>query len=137
MISKVLRNASYLRRASVATTVLVLFIVQAGPSQVPNVTVVIEALLIIVSLDNDLEQSVLQETILAMNRTDVDSGQGRLGFDPDVFREATARNQLQTEQAVSSISDPLRRIVATAVVDKWKLDDLKQRVTTKNVTVAK
>lgn len=93
--------------------------------------------LIIVSLDNDLAQSVLQETIVAMNRTDVDSGQGRLGFDPNVFREATARNQLQTEQAVSSISDPLRRIVATAVVDKWKLDDLKQRVTTKNVTVTK
>ena len=93
--------------------------------------------LIIVSLDNDLAQSVLQETVLAMNRTDVDAGQGRLGFDPNVFREATARNQLQTEQAVSSITDPLRRIVATAVVDKWKLDDLKQRVATKNVTVAK
>jgi hypothetical protein len=93
--------------------------------------------LIIVSLDNDLAQSVLQETILAMNRTGVDASQGRLGFDPNVFREATARNQLQTEQAVSSITDPLRRIVATAAVDKWKLEDLKQRVTTKNVTVAK
>lgn len=89
--------------------------------------------LIIVSLDDDLVASVLQETILAINRTDVDSSQGRLGFDPALFKEATARNQTQAEQAASSISDPMRRIVALAAIEKWKIDNLKRQRATKNV----
>lgn len=93
--------------------------------------------LIIVSLDDDLMESVLQETILAINRTDVDSSQGRLGFDPTLFKEATARNQTRAEQAASSISDPMRRIVALAAIDKWKTEKLKKEPSTKNAAGAR
>jgi hypothetical protein len=93
--------------------------------------------LIIVSLDDDLAESVLQETILAINRTDVDSSQGRLGFDPTLFKEATARNQTRAEQAASSISDPMRRIVALAANDKWKIDNLNKKPSTKNAAGAR
>jgi hypothetical protein len=113
------------------------FAAPSGKEIDPKLGSLSKLFLITVSLDNDLAQSVLQETILAMNRTDLDASQGRLGFDPSVFREATARNQLQTEQAVSSISDPLRRIVALAAIDKWKIDNLKKEGAAKNLTAAK
>jgi hypothetical protein len=99
----------------------------------PKLSSLSKLFLMIVSLDDDLAQSVLQETILAMNRTDVDSNQGRLGFDSTLFREATAKNQLQAEQAAGSISDPLRRIVALAAIDKWKIDRLNKQRATKNI----
>jgi hypothetical protein len=99
----------------------------------PKLSSLSKLFLIIVSLDDDLAQSVLQETILAMNRTDVDSNQGRLGFDSTLFREATAKNQLQAEQAAGSISDPLRRIVALAAIDKWKIDRLNKQRAPKNI----
>src|SRR5205807_7585454 len=103
----------------------------------PKLSSLSKLLLIIVSLDDDLAQSVLQETILAMNRTDVDSNHGRLGFDPTLFKEASAKNQLQAEQAAGSISDPLRRLVALAAIDKWKIDRLKKDRPTKNVIAEK
>lgn len=103
----------------------------------PKLSSLSKLFLIIVSLDDDLAQSVLQETILAMNRTDVDSNQGRLGFDLTLFKEATAKNQLRAEQAAGSISDPLRRIVALAAIDKGKIDTLNKDRTTKNVTAEK
>jgi pentatricopeptide repeat protein len=98
----------------------------------PKLSSLSKLFLIIVSLDDDLAQSVLQETMLAMSRTDVDSNQGRLGFDPTLFKEATAKNQLQAEQAAVSISDLLRRIVALAAIDKWKIDRLNKERSTKN-----
>ena len=103
----------------------------------PKLSSLSKLFLITVSLDDDLAQSVLQETILTMNRTDVDSSQGRLGFDPTLFKEATAKNQLQAEQAASSISDPLRRIVALAAIDKCKIDKLNKERATKNAAAAK
>jgi len=103
----------------------------------PKLSSLSKLFLMIVSLDDDLAQSVLQETILVMNRTDVDSNQGRLGFDSTLFKEATAKNQLQAEQAARLISDPLRRIVALAAIDKWKIDRLNKDRPTKNVTAEK
>jgi hypothetical protein len=108
-----------------------------GREMDPKLSSLSKLFLIIVSLDDDLAQSVLQETILVMNRTDVDSNQGRLGFDSTLFKEATAKNQLQAEQAAGSISDPLRRIVALAAIDKWKIDRLNKDRPTKNVTAEK
>jgi pentatricopeptide repeat protein len=103
----------------------------------PKLSSLSKLFLITVPLDDDLAKSVLQETTMAMNRTDVDSSQGRLGFDPTLFKEATAKNQLQAEQAAASISDPLRRIVALAAMDKWKIDNLNKERSTKNAAAAK
>jgi hypothetical protein len=80
--------------------------------------------LIVASLDDDLAQAVLQETIAAANRTEVDSSQGRLGFDPNLFKEAVSENQLRANQAAATLTDPLRRIVAVAVISKWKVNKL-------------
>jgi hypothetical protein len=139
-ISVAYRALEQLRRASNQPEISPMMPAGLGPSGKeidPKLGSLSKLFLITVSLDNDLEQSVLQETILAMNRTDVDASQGRLGFDPNVFREASARNQLQTEQAVSSISDPLRRIVSLAAIDKWKIDNLKKESASKNLTAGK
>ena len=98
-----------------------------GKETDPKLASLCKLFLISVSLDDDLAKSLLQETILSMNSTNVDSSQGRLGFDPNLFKEATKKN-LEAEQVALSISDPLRRIVALAAVTKEKIDQLnKQR----------
>jgi hypothetical protein len=93
----------------------------------PKLASLSKLFLITVSLDDDLAKSVLQETILSMNGTEVDSSQGRLGFDPNLFKEATVKIQLETEQAALSINDPLRRIVALAAITKEKIDQLNKQ----------
>ncbi|HYX27501.1 MAG TPA: hypothetical protein VE863_02960 [Pyrinomonadaceae bacterium] len=108
-----------------------------GKETDPKLSSLSKLFLITVALDNDLAQSVLQETILAINWTDVDSSEGRLGFDPNLFKEATRKNLVQAELAVASINDPLRRIVALAVMDKEKIDKLNKERPTKSETPAK
>ena len=81
-------------------------------------------LLTVMSLDDDLAQTVLAEIILSANRTGVDASQGRLGFDPTVFRAAMSRKPVSADDAAAALTDPLRRIVAQAVINKWKVDNL-------------
>lgn len=76
------------------------------------------------SLDDELMQAILQETIQAINRTEVDSGQGRLGFDANVFKQVMSKDQVQAEQAANALTDPLRRIVALAVIIKCKIESI-------------
>jgi hypothetical protein len=139
-ISVAYRALEQLRRASNQPEISPMMPAGLGPSGKeidPKLGSLSKLFLITVSLDDDLAQSVLQETILAMNHTDVDSSQGRLGFDLNVFREATARNRLQTEQAVSSINDSLRRIVTLAAIDNGKIDNLKKERASKNLAAEK
>jgi hypothetical protein len=98
-----------------------------GKETDPKLASLCKLFLITVSLDDDLAKSLLQETILSMNRTNVDSSQGRLGFDPNLFKEATKKKQLEAEQAALSITDPLRRIVALATVTKEKINQLNKQ----------
>jgi len=127
------RALEQLRRASnqpeISTMVPAAFarFAPTGKETDPKLASLCKLFLISVSLDDDLAKSLLQEMILSMNSTNVDSSQGRLGFDPNLFKEATKKN-LEAEQVALSISDPLRRIVALAAVTKEKIDQLnKQR----------
>jgi hypothetical protein len=107
-----------------------------GKETDPKLASLCKLFLITVSLDDDLATSLLQETILSMNSTNVDSSQGRLGFDPNLFKEATKKNQLEVEQVALSISDPLRRIVALAAVTKEKINQLSKQGPEKTNKVA-
>jgi len=107
-----------------------------GKETDPKLASLCKLFLISVSLDDDLAKSLLQETILSMNSTNVDSSQGRLGFDPNLFKEATKKNPLEVEQVALSISDPLRRIVALAAVTKEKINQLSKQGPEKTNKVA-
>jgi hypothetical protein len=103
-----LRRASNQPETSAMVPAAFAGLAPTGKETDPKLASLCKLFLITVSLDDDLAKSLLQETILSMNSTNVDSSQGRLGFDPNLFKEATKKNQLEVEQVALSISDPLQ-----------------------------
>jgi len=73
-----------------------------------------------------LALEVLDEMIVAANHSEMDTGQGRTGFDVDVFRKLASSNETRTRQAAETLSDPLRRIVALATIYQWKAKELEK-----------
>lgn len=76
-------------------------------------------------IDDALALEVLDETVRAANQSDIDTGQGRTGFDIDAFRLLAPGNETRTRQAAEALKDRLRRIAATASLYQWKAEELK------------
>jgi hypothetical protein len=70
----------------------------------------------------------LSEMIAAANVTKVDSGEGRIGFDPKVFRTLTPRNESRVRQEAESLKDPFRRLVSLAAIYQSKTADLEKEM---------
>ena len=66
----------------------------------------------------------LGETIAAANKSEVDTSQGRVGFDPMVFRKLAPKAESRVRQEAESLRDPLRRITALAAIFQWKASEL-------------
>ncbi len=81
---------------------------------------------LILPLDEALALEVLGEMIAAANRSEIDTGQGRTGFESDIFRAFAAKNEAQTLLAARTLEDRLRRIVSLAAVYKRRAEELKQ-----------
>ncbi|MDT7604493.1 MAG: hypothetical protein QOF61_2490, partial [Acidobacteriota bacterium] len=64
------------------------------------------------------------EIVAAANRSEVDTGQGRTGFDAGVFKALAARNEPRARQAAEGFKDRLRQIVAFAAIDQAKAEAL-------------
>jgi tetratricopeptide (TPR) repeat protein len=71
--------------------------------------------------------AVLDETVIATNKGSMDSAEGRIGFDLDVFKQLAARNEDRVNQAAKSLTDPFREIVALAAIDQWKASELEKK----------
>lgn len=71
-----------------------------------------------------LALEALDETVSAANSSDVDTSQGRVGFDIDIFKILAPKNELRALQAAMNLKDPLRQIIALAVIDQWKAKEL-------------
>jgi len=78
----------------------------------------------IVPLDESLALEVLGEMIAAANRSEVDTDQGRTGFDTGVFPDFAARNETQALLSAQTFKDRLRRIVSLATIYKPKAEKL-------------
>jgi hypothetical protein len=76
------------------------------------------------SINESLALEMLDETVLAANRSGEDTGQGRTGIEADIFRILAAKNETRTRQAAETLKDPLRHIVALAVISQWKAEEL-------------
>ena len=76
----------------------------------------------IAPIDTTLALETLEEAVLAANKSELDTGDGNIGFDIDVFKELAPKNELQARQAAASLKDSLRRIVALAAVYQWKAE---------------
>lgn len=77
-------------------------------------------------LDNELAMEGLNETVAAANASQVDTGQGRVGFDVNIFKRIAPKNEARVQMAAESLKDPLRYVVALAAIYQWKAEGLKK-----------
>jgi hypothetical protein len=85
--------------------------------------------LAILPLNDEIALIGLDETVAAANVNQVDTGQGRIGFDVSIFRKFAPKNEARAKQAADSFKDPFRRIVSLAAIYQWKAADLDIRAT--------
>lgn len=81
----------------------------------------------IAEVDETLALAVLDETVIAANKSSVDSSEGRVGFDLDVFKQLAAKNDDRVHQAAEGLTDHFRQIVALAAIDQWKASELEKK----------
>jgi hypothetical protein len=81
----------------------------------------------VITVDETLALAVLDETVIAANKTTVDSSEGRLGFDQDVFRQLAPKNETRVNQAAEALTDQFRQLVASAAIKQWKALELENR----------
>lgn len=79
---------------------------------------------VVAPLNDVLALEVLDETVAAANRSEIDTAQGRTGFEMDVFKIIAAKNETRARQAAEDLKDPLRRIIALAAIYQWKAAEL-------------
>jgi DNA-directed RNA polymerase specialized sigma24 family protein len=82
----------------------------------------------IMEMDEPLALAVLDETVMATNKTSLDSAEGRVGFDLDVFKRLAPQNEDRVRLAAESLTDQFRQIVALASIDQWKAGELEKKV---------
>jgi hypothetical protein len=81
----------------------------------------------VVEVDETLALAVLDETVIASNKSGMDSSEGRVGFDLDVFKQLAPRNEARVRQAAEDLTDHFRQIVALAAINQWKASELEKR----------
>jgi len=79
---------------------------------------------IVAPLDGDTALELLNEIVAAANKSSIDTGQGRTGFDSRVFKSLAALDETRVEQATYNIENPLQRIVARAAILQSKAEEL-------------
>jgi tetratricopeptide (TPR) repeat protein len=81
----------------------------------------------IVEVDETLALAVLDETVIAANKSSVDSSEGRVGFDLDVFKRLAPKNEERVHQAAEDLTDRFRQIVALAAINQWKASEVEKK----------
>jgi hypothetical protein len=79
------------------------------------------------SVSVELAMIGLSETVAAANVSEVDTSQGRSGFDIRIFKQLSEKDEERVRLAADSFKDPFRRLLSLAAVDQWKAADLVQR----------
>jgi len=78
----------------------------------------------VVSAKDELALDVLDEVVIAANHSELDTGQGRTGFETSLLKKLAEKNEARVNLAAMQLQDPLRQIVALAAIDQWKSDKL-------------
>lgn len=79
-------------------------------------------------LNVELALSVLDEVVAAANRSNLDTGRGRVGFDSNLFHLLAVKDESRTHQAAANLQKPLQKIVAVAAIYKWKAHELTKQM---------
>jgi hypothetical protein len=78
----------------------------------------------VISVKDELALDVLDELVIAANHSELDTGQGRTGFESSLFKKLAEKNEARVNLAAMQMKDPLRQIVALAAIDQLKADKL-------------
>ncbi|HXM49808.1 MAG TPA: hypothetical protein VN956_18345, partial [Pyrinomonadaceae bacterium] len=81
----------------------------------------------VVEVDETLALAVLDETVIASNKSSMDSSEGRIGFDLDVFKQLAPKDEARVHLAAEDLTDHFRQIVALAAINQWKASELEKR----------
>jgi hypothetical protein len=78
----------------------------------------------VASIDEILAMEMLDEAVQSANSGSVDTSQGRVGLEIDVFKVLAAKNETRTFQAAINLKDRLQRITALTSINQWKAKEL-------------
>ncbi len=81
----------------------------------------------VLPINESLGFEVLDEAVRAANVSEMDTKQGRTGFDAAVFKQFAAKNEAHVRQAAETFKDPLRQIVALAAIYQRQAEELTKR----------
>lgn len=82
---------------------------------------------LILPVDESLGREAVGELIAAANRSELDTEQGRTGFEPDVFKIFAARNEAESVTAAQTLRNRVQRIAALASVYKGAAERLTRK----------
>ena len=74
--------------------------------------------------DAALAFEILDEMVKAANKSNVNTDNGNVGFDVEVFAVLASRDENRTRQTAGMLEDRLQRIVALAAIYRWKLSEI-------------
>lgn len=69
----------------------------------------------------------LGETVAAANQSELDTTQGRAGFDMNIFKKLAPNDEPRVRLAAESFKDPFRRLLSLTAIYQWKASNLTER----------
>jgi tetratricopeptide (TPR) repeat protein len=88
--------------------------------------------LAVVPISYEIALIGLGETVAAANVSQLDTAQGRVGFDVSIFKKLAPKNESRVRQEAESFKDSLRRIISLVAIYQWKAADFDSRLAMKN-----
>ncbi|MGZ5435579.1 MAG: hypothetical protein ACXWID_07365 [Pyrinomonadaceae bacterium] len=73
----------------------------------------------VMALD-DLAFDVIEELTSVANRSELDTGEGYVGFENSLFKKLAEKDEVRATSAAMTLKNPLQQIVALACVNQWK-----------------
>jgi hypothetical protein len=69
----------------------------------------------------------LGEIVTRANQSEIDTAQGRPGFDITIFKKLVPKDESRVRLAAESFNDPVRRLLSLAVINQWRASSISER----------
>lgn len=73
----------------------------------------------VLTVDGLVASEIVDEFVTRANASQMDTNQGRIGFDSDLFKNLAAKDEVRARSAADNFKDRLQRIVALAAIYQW------------------
>jgi hypothetical protein len=85
---------------------------------------------LILPINDSLAFDVLNDMVVEANASEVDTGQGRAGFDAGLFKSIAQKDEMRARQSALSFKDTLRQVISLAAIYRWKAEELNTKAKT-------